>query len=555
VGQRTTAIEGNDWRYSVQLLCKQAGHFVALFLILLFLAVAGQWFTGVYHSDLSQWPDEGCHYVNGLLVHDYITDGFPGSPLNYALQYNVHYPRVTIGHWPPLYYVVQAAFYFMTGPSIRVALFLQAVFGAAVAAIVGWVISRFAGWTVALLASLATLAAPQIFVGMQRVMLDVPIALLTCLAMLAWARFLLNGTWPWSVAFGLAAVAAIMTKGNGIFLALVPPLSVALTGRLPLLWNWRFWLPAPIAAVTVPWYLLTYKISADGFTASWGGDYILTVLPGYSRLLLDQISAVGLLFAGLGAFRVLRHREWDWRHALGISAICLVAAGFAFTCVVPTGIPDERYLAPLVPALVILAYFGIEWIARSRLPRTPALVLALCPLAAIAVESGFPATTSRAMNAAADMIFAAPEDNPFILIGSTVAGEGAMTAEVAARDRSRQRYVVRGFSALGSGNFNGTDYRPRFATSGDLAQWIERHGIGWVVIDTSPSGLSWTHNAQLLEIARGGRENWNLAGRFSNSEGGRLAGETLVYKVLIADGESVDHTELLSVSPAKMIGR
>lgn len=527
------------------------GHFAVLFLALLFIAVLGQWLTGVYRSDLSQWPDEGAHYINGLLVHDYVADGFPGNPLAYALQYYAHYSRVTIGHWPPLYYMVQAAVYFVTGPSIQAALFLQAAFGAGVAAIVGWVISRFAGWTVALLASLATLAAPEIFIGMQSVMLDVPIAFLTCLAMLTWAQFLLDETWPWSVAFGLTAVAAIMTKGNGIFLALVPPLSVALTGRLRLLRDWRFWLPAPIVAVlTAPWYLVTYKVSAGGFTYPWGGDYLAMALPVYGWELVEQIGIVGILFSALGAFRVLRDREWHWRRALGISAICLVSAGFAFTCVVPTG-NEERYLAPLVPALVVLAYLGIEWIVRSQLPTTRAAALALCFLAVIAVESSFRATTSLAMNAAANTIFSVPEDNPFILVASTTAGEGAITAEIATRDRGRKRYVVRGLSVLGSGDFNGTDYRPRFATYNDLAQWVETHGIGWVVIDTSQSSLSWTHNAQLLQIAQSGRDGWKLVGRFSNSKA-----ETLVYKLPITAVKPVDYAELLSeLRPARMIGR
>ena len=528
-------------------LRSQAGQFSAIFLASLLIAVAGQWFTGVYDNDLSQWPDEGCHYINGLLIHDYMADGLPGNPLRYALQYYIHYPRVTIGHWPPFYYLVQAALYFITGPSTSVALLLQAVVGAGTAATVGWLVGRLGGWFPALLASLATLAAPEIFIGMQSVMLDVPITLLTCLAMVAWARFLLEDTWPWSSAFALAAVAAIMTKGNGIFLALVPPLSVAVTGRLCLLRNWRFWLPAPIVAVlTGPWYMLTYGTTASGFVNSWG-HFVVEAVPGYGPLLHAQIGFVGLVFAVLGAFRVLLDREWSWQRALGISAVCVFVSGFAFSCIVPAGI-EGRYLAPVVPALVILAYFGIDWILRSRVASTRTVVIGLSFFAILAVEYRFPETTSRAMNAASNKIFAAAGDNPFILVGSTGAGEGAFTAEVATRDRSRQKYVVRGFAALGSGDFMGTDYRPRFATSSDEAEWIEGRGIGWVVVDTSPSSLLWKHNALLLEIARSGRQGWSLAGRFPNSRG-----ETLVYNVSIP-GKSVDSGELLSVAPARMVG-
>ncbi len=36
-------------------------------------------------------------------------------------------------------------------------------------------------------------------------------------------------------------------------------------------------------------------------------------------------------------------------------------------------------------------------------------------------------------------------------------------------------------------------------------QWVERHEIGWVVIDPSPKSLSWTHNGQLWQIARSDR--------------------------------------------------
>ncbi len=157
------------------------GHFAVLFLALIVVAIIGQWSTGVYGSDLSQWPDEGAHYINGLLIHDYVVDGLPGSPLTYALQYYVHYPRVTIGHWPPLYYMVQALFYFVTGPSIQAALLLQAVFGAGVATVVGWVISRFAGWIVGALAGITTLAAPPCNASLGAIPAGRNLALVRCL--------------------------------------------------------------------------------------------------------------------------------------------------------------------------------------------------------------------------------------------------------------------------------------------------------------------------------------------------------------------------------------
>ena len=92
-----------------------AGKFATGYLILLGVAIAGQSLTHVYRSDLN-WADEGSHYVSGLMVHDYVADKLPGSPIAYATRYYIHYPKVGIGHWPPLYYLVEAAGFFFDGP-------------------------------------------------------------------------------------------------------------------------------------------------------------------------------------------------------------------------------------------------------------------------------------------------------------------------------------------------------------------------------------------------------------------------------------------------------
>jgi Dolichyl-phosphate-mannose-protein mannosyltransferase len=539
---------------SPRLLFGSAGKFAAGYLILLALAVAGQSLTHVYRSDLN-WADEGSHYVSGLMVHDYIADGVPGNPIGYAARYYTHFPKVGIGHWPPLYYVIEAAWFFLTGPGIRTALFLEAVFAAGVAAIVGAVVGRLGGrsfgWIAAVAASLATLAAPEMFLGMQGNMLDVPLAFVALLAMLAWARFLFDEDWRWPVGFGLAASAAIMIKGNGIALALVPPLSIALSNRFRLLRDWRFWLPAPIVAVlTVPWYLLTYKITAEGFNYHWGFHYVALAAPAYGWSVVGEIGIVGLLLAMLGALAALRLREWCWRRALAGSALGFVIAGFLFHSVVPADI-DGRYLTPLAPALVILAYLGVERLVASRTPPARALLMAACFLAVIAVESRFHDKATRAMNDAAELIFAAPHPGQFMLVGSTPGGEGAFTAQAATLDRKRASYVVRGFEVLGSGNFNGTNYAPRFGSPEQLAQWIEGHGIGWVVIDVSPQSLSWAHNGQLQKIAESGRQGWTLAGSFPSS-----FGHTLVYRVSPPAGQTIDHAGLLSeLAPRNVIGQ
>jgi Dolichyl-phosphate-mannose-protein mannosyltransferase len=523
---------------------------MAGYLILLGLAVAAQSVTHAYQSDLS-WSDEGSHYVSGLMIHDYIAGKFPSDPLTYATQYYIHFPRVGIGHWPPLYYALEAVVFLAVGPSIKAALLLEAAFAAAVAVTVGVVVGRLGGRVAAWAASITTLAAPEILLGTQGVMLDVPIAFMALLAMLAWALFLFEERWVWSVAFALSAVAAILIKGNGICLAMVPPLSVALTNRWQLLRNWLFWLPAPIAAaLTGPWYWITYKLSANGFDYAWGIAYVIQAAPAYSRLLASQIGIPGLLLAAIGGFGSLRSRQSDWRGALSASALGLVLAALFFHSVVPAAI-DGRYVTAVVPALVILAYLGIERLFVFRSPAVQMLSTVFCFLAIFATETSFHYKATHAMNAIAKAIFGAPHGNPFVLVGSTPGGEGAFTAEAATWDRALSTYVVRGFQVLGTGDFNGTDYTPRFTSADQMADWIRAHGIGWIVIDLSPQSLSWKHNEQLRQIAENTKHGWDLVDRVPNS-----FGETAVYRVPNPIRQPIDQAGLISeLAPRKGFGR
>lgn len=521
--------------------------FIAYFLFALIAAVAGQALAGAYASDL-HWSDEASHYVNGLLIHDYIAHGLLNNPIHFAIGYYANYPKVAIGHWPPLFYPLEAALFFITGPSVAAAIFLEALLAAALAATVGAVVGRLHGWIAGLLAAAIVIAAPDVFTSIEGVMLDVPLALMALLATLSWARYLESGKWEWSLAFALLASGAILTKGNGFFLALLPPLSLVLARRRDLLRHWQFWLPVPIVAVlTVPWYAATYRIAADGFNFSWGPAFTATALPVYGMMFVGLTGIAGLLIAAAGAVRVLWRRETGWEQSVGVAALAATLAGFIYHCVVPVAI-EQRYLVSLVPDLVILAFFAARW----ELPvparyRTAAIPLAI--LLMIGFQAKYYAKPDYGLGDAGRIITAAGSGSPFLLVGSSPGGEGAVTAEVATVDRARRHYVLRGFEVLAKGNFMGSRYTPAFATPADLKNWIEANEIGWVVLDTSADSMKWTHNRQLAEITASDPEGWTHVARFTNPDGKvdvwRLPARRRVNVAAI----------LPRLMPAKVIGR
>ena len=119
-----------------------------------------QWASGAYHSDFSAHPDEAAHAVSSLLVHDYAAAGFPGNPVKFAESYYVHYPKVGIGRWPPLFYASEGAWMLAFGRSRAALLSFAGMTAAALLLSVFLWVAGECGAIVGMAAALALAAAP-----------------------------------------------------------------------------------------------------------------------------------------------------------------------------------------------------------------------------------------------------------------------------------------------------------------------------------------------------------------------------------------------------------
>ena len=223
----------------------------------LLLTLAWQWRGNAYGSEWSGDSDESAHFVTGLMVHDYFADRFPGSPMAYANRYYDFYPKVGLGHWPPVFYIIQAAWTLVFTPSRVSLLLLMAILGAvwltASYAIVAWFSPAWMAWV-----SVVFLSATFDFQTSSRMLMaEIPVALFTLLALWSLARYLDRSAerpdWRDAVWFSGASLMAVLTKGTGIALAPVPFLGVVLGRR------WRaaipLWLPALLVAILAVWFL------------------------------------------------------------------------------------------------------------------------------------------------------------------------------------------------------------------------------------------------------------------------------------------------------------
>ena len=88
---------------------------VAIFTFCFSLAALLSWFAGAFQAEFGGYPDEPAHYVTGLMIHDYIAGWFPATPLRFAENYYLHYPKVAFGHWPPVFHFLQAIWMLLFG--------------------------------------------------------------------------------------------------------------------------------------------------------------------------------------------------------------------------------------------------------------------------------------------------------------------------------------------------------------------------------------------------------------------------------------------------------
>lgn len=467
------------------------------------VAVALMATSGALESGFGAFEDEPAHFVTGLMVRDYLADALGQHPMRYAEQYYLHYPKVAIGHWPPGFYALEGVWMLAFGVSTLSVLLLMCALSAATATVVFAAVRADAGDGLAALAGLFLLLAPLVQKYGHMAMTEVPQALLVTSASLCFGRFLEVGRARWVLAFALLAVASILTKGSGLFLALVPPIAILLTGRWDVLRRPALWLSALLVAVLcAPWYLLTLDVSRS----TWGAGrspsvaYTLEAVPYYAKALFQLGGAVLGSVAVFGL--VERQRQGERAGRWGALAAWLPSL-LLCAVVVPTGI-DERHLVLAAPVWMCGWAAGAAWLV-GRWPGSfwgGVPVLPLLLVGSFFVEAferplkqfrGYrePARELLADESLAESVF---------LVASDSFGEGLFVAAVAMNDRQRPGHIVlRASKVLAKSDWLGHDYSLTYQTPEELSAFLADVPVGVVVLDEATERHHWYPHHDLLD--------------------------------------------------------
>jgi 4-amino-4-deoxy-L-arabinose transferase-like glycosyltransferase len=337
-------------------------------------------------------------------------------------------------------------------------------------------------------------------------------ALLMFCAVLCIARFMDSGAARAAVGFGIFAGLAIMTKGTGLALGLMPLLAIIFTGRFELLKNSRLWMAALITVVIAgPW---TWHFRNQG-RGGWEEPnpslhFTEKAIFFYGRQLAVAGGWMVSVLAIAGALTLLTPAG---RRCSGTAAAAaLVLAIWLFQAITPVGL-EARHLAPAMPALIFLAVAGLHRITADVGGRAwlrpvayglmllfffgmPLIIPAAAPAPGygslgngiawspfrIAKKDwhGFEAISGAALAAHCR----------HMLVASDARGEGMFIAEVAMRDPHRPSFVVvRASKMLASSTWSGGDYQAYYDTPAQVVAAMSKFGVEAVAIDSSPARI------------------------------------------------------------------
>ncbi|QIF03916.1 hypothetical protein [Roseimicrobium sp. ORNL1] len=522
----------------------------------LLFALMLQWANGAWHADLAGDPDEAAHAVTSLMVRDYLTDALPKNPLHYAQDYYEHFPKVALGHYPPGYYLI-TSLVLLPFPQVVTLIALQAVF----CGILGWQIfqlgHRLTGPFGAWLAAVVFVALPMVQKVASCVMSDLLLAIWCLAAVQAWLAYLRRpGVWM-ALLFGFMAAAAILTKGAGLSLALVPPVSLLLAWEFRLLKKASFWLaPLPVIVLAAPWMVYSVRFTQEGMASDRGMAYVMKALPFYAKGIVQVFGPLIAVLVVVGLLRVLISLLGKRPAAPDVAVLwALIAGTLAVALVVPAGL-STRYLVPAGGAFLLLALAEVcYWIAFLQKKKSGmstesgrgwgsavgAVVAAGATIATVGwsapkVASGFNEAVTQLELGAGDA--ASSSKHGAWIVSSDARGEGAVIAAAAFGLPSRKDWpltVLRASKELSSSDWMGRGYETQFKSSEELLKRLDKLKVDRVIADESvPSTHVQAHHAKVVE-ALSNTPEWTLAKSVTVDRGLEQKGQIKLFRRIEAN--------------------
>lgn len=490
-----------------------------------------QWRGGVYQAELNGYPDEAAHLITGLMVRDYLVSGIGQSPVEFAENYYLHYPKVGFGIWPPMYHFVEAAWFLITPPGKISAFVLQALITGTLGACVAWMALPYGSW-IAILAGLALIGMPtvQLFTGM--VMADNLMCLFAFFAMVAFLHYMETWKRRYLFLFGLLTGLALMTKSNAAGLALLPALALLLMKKPGKILSWPMvGAGALTLAIALPWQMLVMKLWTNATSASrYSMEYVVKMIQVHASMYANMpgivvfsLAIVGVLIRVVIPFR-RGTLEPRWASVTG-----LVLGMFLFG-LAPLP-PEPRYHVASLAGLTLFAASALYEIRKRTTQRWGEMAGAAVVVFAVVLYGMTTFSIAKREPVGYGEIARQISGNPayrdsVILVSSQAMGEGMMISEIAPLELRPSHYILRATKMLARSRWNLDQYELLYPDEAKMQEFLESIPVRVLVFDTAAGPMPMPHHQMLDRVIQKNPSKWRQVGQYpavgTNSIGGQL---------------------------------
>lgn len=371
-----------------------------LILLALILVSAGMMLTAPVAGDF-WWVDAPQHALNGAFVMDFFHD-LPRHPTQWAMNYYIHYPALTILFYPPFFYLIEAGFFAVFGVSHFTAQ-LTVIFFLFLLSVGAYIFSR--QWlpkVAALGVAILVIGSPEVTYWGRQVMLEIPTYAMAMFAMLAICAYIRRNSPTYLYLAVLFLLAALYTKFQIAYMV-VPAATAVVMAR-----GWRIVFDRHVIIamiggllLTLPAAYLVYRFGHGNIVAATGiagdtGVFSWKAWTAYPEFLPRQLgwvtmvcAAIGLFFAIAAAVDKNAPKPEAW--FIGM-LVAWVVSGYLFFSLL--NLREPRHDLPLLFPIISLAAYGIMNLFRTNaLRQGTVLAVALVTYGYSLVYAGPPIVT------------------------------------------------------------------------------------------------------------------------------------------------------------------
>jgi hypothetical protein len=451
--------------------------------------------------------DEAAHLVSGIMVYQYLLHGLPDGipPLAFAQDYYDHYPKVAIGHWPPVFYAIQAIWFLIVGLSRASAIVLSAMIAGSLAVVTAWSCRTQAlAWPLSMVAGLVVTLLPQTVASSLELSSDPLVALLSVMAAIVCQRWLSNLELSWGIGFAFLASVAVLVKGNAFPLFLLPGLILFRSSPLRSALRPAFWVPILLmVSLSLPWYVYQRELAVaeivPGTTKSLSHRIVGTASSNSFRL----FQLAGPLLSVLALLSVVPALGAQWMSRSMPLAVLPFAFWFFLSFLSPHG--ELRLMLAVAPVICLAAAISLR-----RLPVPLACLILLTGLATAHYLRPMQPKPQYGWVPAMAIVRSLPIQTYFV--ASNRSGEGAAISELALFEPQPRSTVLRATKLLQRSNWMGGNLRILAHTEEDVHAILFKNQVDSVLLDIDP-GRPISEPLQLLANATA---DWPVTAKFNN---------------------------------------